>query len=127
MAISLPGRSILQKLPGNELRTAETLAREDELSLAKVGPFLWILFGFKVVTILAIYWAAGGAGEAGILLSATQWIWLIIPGIVVFGWFAYQHRLRRVRARRLELQQAEWMVDERETMDAAWCLRDRER
>lgn len=118
--MSLPWRSVVQKLPGNEVRTAETLSREDEISLAKAGPFLWILFVFKLATIAAIFWAAGGSSEAGILLSATQWIWLIIPGIVVFGWFAFRYRLRRVRARRLALQRAEWMVDERETMGPVW-------
>jgi hypothetical protein len=124
--MSLPWRSVARRFPGNEVRTAETLAREDEFRIEKVGPFLWILFFFKVATILAIYWAAGGSSEAGILLSATQWIWLIIPGIVVFGGLAFRYRLRRVRARRLELQRSEWMLDEHETVGAAVRPHDRD-
>ena len=123
--MSLPWRSTLAKLPGNEVRTRETLASEDELSFAKIGWFLWVLFIFKVATVIAIFWAAGGTGEAGILLSATQWIWLIIPAIVVFGSLAFHFRLRRVRARRLELQRSEWILDEHETMDAVSHPNDR--
>lgn len=118
MAMSLPWRSVVAKFPAAEVRTSETLARDENFDGLPVRGFLWTLFFFKMATVVAIFWAAGGSGEAGILLSATTWPWLIIPGIVLFGWLAFHFRLRRMRARRRELQRAEWMVDERETMDA---------
>lgn len=121
MARSFPGRALLAKFPASEVRTSETLARDENFDGLPVRGFLWTLFFFKIGTVLAIFWAAGGSSEAGILLSATTWPWLIIPTIVVFGWLVFHFRLRRVRARRAELQRAEWMVDERETMDA--CVR----
>ena len=118
MAMSLPWRAAVAKLPASEVRTSETLAKDESFDGVSVRGFLWTLFFFKMATVAAIFWAAGGSGEAGILLSATTWPWLIIPGIVLFGWLAFHFRLRRVRARRNELQRAEWMVDDRETMGA---------
>lgn len=118
MAMSLPWRAAVAKLPACEVRTSETLAKDESFDGVSVRGFLWTLFFFKMATVAAIFWAAGGSGEAGILLSATTWPWLIIPGIVLFGWLAFHFRLRRVRARRNELQRAEWMVDDRETMGA---------
>lgn len=116
MALSL--RSLIAKFPASEVRTAESLERDESFDGVPVRGFLWTLFIFKMATVAAIFWFAGGSGEAGMLLTATTWPWLIIPAIVLFGWLAFHFRLRRVRARRLELQRAEWMVDEHETMDA---------
>ena len=120
MAMSLPWRSAIAKLPASEVRTAENQAGDESFDGINVRGFLWTLFFFKIATVAVIFWAAGGSGEAGILLSATTWPWLIIPSIVIFGWLAFHLRLRRVRARRLDLQRAEWMMDEHETMDASW-------
>jgi type VI protein secretion system component VasK len=120
MAMSLPWRAAIAKFPASEVQTAESRAKDESFDGINVRGFLWTLFFFKIATVAVIFWAAGGSGEAGILLSATTWPWLIIPGIVVFGWVAFHLRLRRVRARRLSLQRAEWMMDEHETMDASW-------
>lgn len=117
MARSNPWRSLLDRFPASEVRSAETEAKDESFDGISVRGFLWTLFIFKIATVAAIFWAAGGSGEAGILLTATTWYWLIIPGIILFGWLVFRFRLRRVRARRLELQRAEWMLDERETMD----------
>jgi hypothetical protein len=77
-----------------------------------VWGFLWVLFVFKMVTVGIIFWAAEGSGEAGALLTATTFPWLIIPALAVAGPLAYWYRLRRVRARRAQLLRAEWMVEE---------------
>ena len=114
--MSLSWRSVAAKFPASEVRTSETLAKDENFDGLPVRGFLWTLFVFKMATVAVIFWAAGGSGEASILLSATTWPWLIIPGIVLFGWLAFHFRLRRVRARRHVYQQAEWMVGERETM-----------
>lgn len=126
MAIVLPWRSALARFPASEVRTAETLERDENFDGLPVRGFLWTLFVFKIATVVVIFWAAGGSNEAGILLSATTWPWLIIPGIVIFGWLAFHIRMRRVRARREALMRSEWMLDEHETMGATWGATDRE-
>jgi hypothetical protein len=82
---------------------------QDERST--VWAFFWVLFLFKILSVVAIAWAAGLEGEAGMLLSVTTWPWLIIPGIAISGPLLYRYRLHRVRARRAALQRAEWFVD----------------
>lgn len=116
MAMSLPWRSVAVKLPASELRTRESLSRDEHLTVSRMRVMLWTFFFFKMATIAAVFWAAGGTAEASILISSTTWPWLIIPCIVLSGTVAYQIRLRRVRARREALQRAEWMLDQRETM-----------
>jgi hypothetical protein len=76
-----------------------------------VWGFIWTLFVFKIVTVGAIFWAAGGSAEAGALLSATTWPWLIIPAFAIVGPSLYFFRVRRVRARREQLRRAEWMIE----------------
>lgn len=127
MSRSLPWRAVIDRIPASEVRTAESEANDERFDGISVRGFLWTLFVFKMATVAVIFWAAGGSGEAGILLTATTWYWLIIPAIVVFGWLTFRFRLRRVRARRLALQRAEWMLDERETMDASVVSRESER
>lgn len=113
-----PWRTIIDRFPASEIRTAESEEKDESFDGISVRGFLWTLFIFKIATVIAIFWAAGGSGEAGILLTATTWYWLIIPAIILFGWLIFRFRLQRVRARRLELQRSEWMLDEHETMDA---------
>ncbi len=73
--------------------------------------FLWVLFVFKIVTVLATFWAAGFTRESSILLSLTTWPWLIIAAIGIAGPLAFKFRLHRVRARREALQRSEWMLE----------------
>lgn len=127
---SIKNRSIWQsvaaKLPACEVRNAETRARDDDLGALNLRGFLWTLFVFKMATIAVIFWAAGGSSEANMLISATTWPWLIIPGIVIFGWLVIHVRKRRMRARRAELIRSEWMLDQRETMETVRGANDRE-
>ncbi len=90
-------------------QAAEDRQKADERSTVWV--FLWTLFVFKMATVGAIFWAAGGSTEAGVLLTATTWPWLILPAFAIAGPFIYYFRLRRVRARREQLRRAEWMIE----------------
>lgn len=119
-------RSLLDKFPASEVRTSETVDDDDEFGSINVRGFLWTLFFFKMLTVAVIYWAARGSSDAGILLIVTTWPWLIIPGIVVFGWLIVRFRMRRVRARKEALQRSEWMVEEHETMEIARRSSDRD-
>lgn len=73
--------------------------------------FLWVLFVFKIVTVVATFWAAGFSRESSLLLSLTTWPWLIIAAIGIAGPLAFKFRLHRVRARREALQRSEWMLE----------------
>ena len=97
---------------------AQLQALEDEQRRAvhdrsTVWGFFWVLFLFKIATVAATAWAAGFTTEASVLLSITTWPWLFIPAIALSGPLIYRYRLRRVRARREELQRSEWLVKER--------------
>jgi hypothetical protein len=84
--------------------------RDDEF--VGLWPFIWILFGFKVVMLLCIVWFATRSREDVSILAATHWFFMLIPMIAVMGPLAYQWRVRKVRRRRARLQASEWMVDE---------------
>jgi len=119
-------RWLIDKFPASDVRSYDSDEDDGSFDGTHVRGFLWTIFIFKMVTVAAIYWAASGSGEAGILLFATTWPWLIIPGIVLFGWLAARYRMRRVRARREALQRSEWMVEEHETMDVTRRPNDRD-
>ena len=125
MAVTVNWRSAIEKIPASEVRSSDSNEDDEDFDGIHVRGFLWTLFFFKMATVAAIYWAARGSSDAGILLFVTTWPWLIIPGIVIFSWLAVRFRMRRVRARREALQRSEWMIDERETMDATRQSNDR--
>jgi hypothetical protein len=81
---------------------------EDERSVVWV--FLWTLLAFKLATVALIIWASKSF-EAGVLVSATTWPFLVIPAMALAGPILYHYRLRRVRARRKQLLRSEWMLD----------------
>lgn len=89
--------------------TSERQRAQDEKTT--VWAFVWTLFAFKIVTILATFWAAAGSMDAAIILIATNWIWLLIPGFALSGPVVYHLRIRRVRRRRAAMVRAEWMLD----------------
>lgn len=126
MAVSVRWRAAIDKLPASEVRTPGSANDDDDFDGISARGLLWTLMIFKIATVAAIYWAARGSNEAGILLFVTTWPWLIIPAIVLFGWLAVHMRLRRVRARREALQRSEWMLDEHETIDTSRQSVDRD-
>jgi hypothetical protein len=89
--------------------STEQQREKDEKSTVWV--FVWTLFIFKIVTLVATLWAASGSLDAAIVLIATSWIWLIIPAIAFSGPALYYLRLRRVRRRRAAMVRAEWMLE----------------
>jgi len=89
-------------------KTAEQKQKYDEH--VTVWTFLWVLLAFKIATIIAIIWASR-SWEAGALVSATSWPFLVIPAVALAGPVIYRVRVRRVRARRAQLLRSEWMLD----------------
>jgi hypothetical protein len=103
MAIERPSRADLARQSASS-----SSVEEDEKVPVRV--FLWTLFTFKILTALAIAWAAG-SWEAGALLTATTWPFLVVPAMGIAGPVLFYLRLRRVRKRREQLRQSEWMVE----------------
>jgi cation transport ATPase len=91
------------------LREAERKREADEKSTA--WAFVWTLFVFKIVTILATFWAAAGSLEAGVILLATNWFWMALPVFAIAGPLAFHYRKRKVRRRRAAMVRSEWMVE----------------
>jgi membrane protein YdbS with pleckstrin-like domain len=72
---------------------------------------IWTIVVAKAATLLLILWAVHDF-EAGILLVATTWIWLVAIAALCAAPILFRIRLRRVRAKREALQRAEWMIGE---------------
>lgn len=90
-------------------RTPEQRRADDERTT--VWAFVWTLFAFKIVTIVATFWAAAGSLEAAVILMATNWIFLVVPMVAIWGPIAFHYRKRRARRRREALLRAEWMLE----------------
>jgi|SRR5215208_6225091 len=95
--------------PLTSAHAAEQQREADEKSTA--WAFIWTLFAFKVVTIVATFWFAAGSLDAAIILLATNWIWLVIPVFAIAGPLAFHYRMRRARRRRAAMMRSEWMLD----------------
>ena len=82
---------------------------EHTLSMLKIT--LVSLFAFHMA-MLAVVFIIAWSHEAGVYAAAAGWPW-VIPGVIALaGPIAFRWRLRRVRARRAQLLQSEWMTRE---------------
>ena len=91
---------------GHEAEAART--REERRA---VWGFVWVLFGFKIATVVAIV-VASRSEEAVVLAAATTWYFLPVPFVAVGGALVFRYRLVRVRRRRERLRRAEWLLDD---------------
>jgi len=91
--------------------------REPE-DLGAAWAFLWVLFAFKMATVVLIFWHMR-TFETGMLLTATTWFWIPLIGVLVAGPLLFRYRLLRVRAKRERLRRAEWMLEQDETKVAS--------
>ena len=48
---------------------------------------------------------------AALFAIVSTWLWVVVLAILLSGPVAYAWRVRRVRARKDELQRAEWMIE----------------
>ena len=101
---------IAHKVRENLAMRPSTEEQREKDEKSTVWVFVWTLFVFKIVTLVATLWAASGSLDAAIILIATNWIWLIIPAIAISGPLLYHLRLRRVRRRRAAMVREEWML-----------------
>jgi heme/copper-type cytochrome/quinol oxidase subunit 2 len=93
------------------LRRLAREQREEQETRRTVWAFVWILFTFKICTMILIWYVAAGSGESMAMIISTTWYWLAIPVIALSGRFVYRWRMVKMRRRREELQRAEWRVD----------------
>ena len=73
--------------------------------------FLWVLFAFKLATVVLIFYHLR-TFETAAFLGATTWYWFPPLGLLLAGPILFRLRLRRVRAKREQLRRAEWMLAE---------------
>ncbi|MEJ7901039.1 MAG: hypothetical protein WKF63_04285 [Thermomicrobiales bacterium] len=90
------------------LKQLEREHREESDARATVWAFLWVLFGFKIVTVGIIWYVAAGSGESLVMIAATTWYWLVIPIAAISGPLLFRWRMIKMRRRREELRRAEW-------------------
>ena len=90
------------------------LPTSEHEDLGAARGFLWVLFAFKMATVVLIFWHMR-TFETGMLLTATTWFWVAGAGVLVAGPLLFRYRLLRVRAKRERLRRAEWMLDHEET------------
>ena len=76
---------------------------------AAVWGFIWVLFAFKMATVVLIFYHLRTT-ETAAFLAATTWYWFPPLGILLAGPLLFRYRLRRVRAKRDQLRRAEWML-----------------
>jgi hypothetical protein len=82
---------------------------DDEETPPSVWLLIWTIYLAKLATIIIVIWAAHDY-EATALVAATTWPWLALAGALGCGPLFFHLRLRRVRAKRAQLHQAEWLM-----------------
>ena len=87
-------------------------APDEHDGAAAAMAFVWVLFAFKLATVVLIFWHMGTV-ETAAILGSTLWYWFPVVGVLASGPILFRWRLRRVRARRDALRRAEWMLDQR--------------
>jgi hypothetical protein len=75
---------------------------------------VWTIYMVKFVMIFAIFWSAHSF-EPAALVAATTWFWLGPAIAIAASPAAFKIRLYRMRRKRHQLLQAEWMIAGRET------------
>ena len=90
------------------LAALEHERKEEAESKKTVWAFIWTLFGFKIVTVGIVWYAASGSSESTGLILANTWYWLAIPIFAIVGPLLYWWRLVKQRRRRQALRAAEW-------------------
>ena len=59
---------------------------------------------------LIVVFAIEPSEMAALFAIVSTWLWVVVLAILLSSPAAFWWRIRRVRARRVELQRAEWMV-----------------
>ncbi|MER3439030.1 MAG: hypothetical protein C4346_16375 [Chloroflexota bacterium] len=98
----MSGRAPAPRRPDND-RSSEQPASSG------VWLLIWTIYGAKLATLVLVLWAAHD-GQAFTLVIATTWPWLVLAAALGAGPLLFHIRLRRVRARREQLRQAEWSL-----------------
>ncbi len=91
--------------------------RQDDDGRTAAFAFLWVLIGFKVVTMVLIF-VHLRTFDSFLVLAASFWFWLPVVGFLIAGPVIFRYRLLRLRARREQLRRSEWMVEQDQPRDS---------
>jgi FtsH-binding integral membrane protein len=89
------------------LRAQQAEQQRDRDERQQLWAFVWILFGFKFLTMaLLIFWIEW---EQVLYIAAmTSWWWLVVPAVALSGPIMNRLRMRRMRRKRAALRSAEF-------------------
>lgn len=89
------------------LRAQQAEQERDREERQQLWIFIWILFGFKFVSMaILIFWIEWD--QLLYIAAMTSWWWIIVPGIAFSGPILNRLRMRRVRRKRAALRHAEF-------------------
>lgn len=74
----------------------------------------WMMIGALLIAKiggLIVVFMIDPSKMAAMFAVVSSWLWAVVLGILLSGPATYWWRIRRVRARRDELQRAEWLVE----------------
>ncbi len=92
--------------PPLEVVSDELFDLSSRVTRAMIGGIVLTKIG-----ILAVVFAIDPSKMTALFALVASWLWIFAAVVLLSGPLAYRWRLRRVRARRAALQQAEWMID----------------
>ena len=92
--------------PPLEVESDELFDLSSRVTRAMIGGIVLTKIG-----ILAVVFAIDPSKMTALITLISSWLWILAALVLLSGPLAYRWRLHRVRARRVALQQAEWMVE----------------
>ncbi len=72
--------------------------------------FLSMVIAMVALIVVVLIW--DHSPKAGLFLGIAFWSWIVVGAFLAFGPVTLAWRLRRTRAKRRQLLQAEWIVED---------------
>ena len=92
------------------LRKQEYDRKLEQEERAQLWTLIWVLFGFKAVSIgILVYWIEWD--EVKDIVGLTTWPWFVVPAVALTPPLLNRLRMRRMRRKRAALRRAEFEID----------------
>lgn len=86
------------------------MGEDSHENTGSVWAFLWIIFFFKMATVVTMLYFLRER-DSNLIIGATTWYWFPLFAILFAAPVTYHFRVRKARRRRAELLRQEFMVD----------------